>query len=425
MTPASGFDRRTLLKASLFGAGAFALPSLLAACSPISSNGGGGKGGDGPIRVGVISPLSGAWTVYGKAHSAGFQLAVDEINAAGGTLGREWELILADSKTEPQVVTEQANRLVREENVDFLAGTFSSAERNAAAPVATQANKLLLYPTFYEGQSQKFYPGVCNPNVFMFGPEPSEQVWPHLEYIVRKHGGKFFMIGSDYVWPQEANRLTKQKLEELGGSVVGEVYIPFNTPQYGSVISQIRRSGADVVFLTLTGSDTVNFRRQFAAAGMKQDFVVWTIDDEEAATSGIGPDATVGDYVSFDYFWSIDTPNNQEFRKKIAEKFPDVIMNTVGVAMYNAAHMTAKAIEKAGEVSTDGIRSGLEGMTFDGAPQGSLTMRAEDHQAVLPSYLVQAQPNWTGPDDMFKVVHKVDSVEPETAQCDSLPLSKA
>ena len=139
------------------------------------------------------------------------------------------------------MVTEQANRLVREKQVDFLAGTFSSAERNAAAPVATQANKLLLYPTFYEGQSQKFYPGVCNPNIFMFGPEPSEQVWPHMDYIVKKHGGKFFMIGSDYAWPRETNRLTKDKLEELGGSVVGEVYIPFNTPQYGSVLNQIRR----------------------------------------------------------------------------------------------------------------------------------------------------------------------------------------
>lgn len=424
-TPSRSYDRRTLLRGGLYSASAFALAPMLSACAPKSSTGGGGGSSSGPIRVGVISPLSGAWTVYGKAHSAGFELAVEEINAAGGTLGREWELVVADSKTEPQVVTEQANRLVREEQVDFLAGTFSSAERNAAAPVATQADKLLLYPTFYEGQSQQFFPGVCNPNVFMFGPEPSEQVWPHLEYMVNKHGGKFFMIGSDYVWPQETNRLTRQRLEELGGSVVGEVYIPFNTPQYGSVINQIKRSGADVVFLTLTGSDTVNFRRQFAAAGMKNDFVVWTVDDEEAATSGIGPEATEGDYVSFDYFWSIETPNNEKFRAKVKEKHPDVIMNTVGVAMYNAAHMTALAIEKAGEVSTAGIRSGLEGMTFAGAPQGSITMRALDHQAVLPSYLVQAQPGWTSPDDMFKVVQAVDSVEPEAAQCDTLPLSKA
>lgn len=427
MTTSRVVERRSLLKAGLFGAGALAVPPLLSACAPksASSSDSSAGGAKTPIRVGLISPLSGAWTVYGKAHSAGFQLAVDEINAAGGTLGRKWEVVIADSKTQPQVVTEQANRLVREENVDFLAGTFSSAERNAAAPVVTQANKLLLYPTFYEGQSQSYYPGVCNPNLFMFGPEPSEQVWPHLQYIISKHGHKFFMVGSDYVWPRETNRLTKQKLTQLGGSVVGEIYIPFNTPQYGSVLDQIRNSGADVVFLSLTGSDTVNFRRQFAAAGMKKDFVVWTVDDEEAATSGIGPDATEGDYVSFDYFWSINTPNNQSFRKKVQAKYPQLLMNTVGVAMYNAAHMTAKAIEKAGNVTTDGIRSALEGMTFDGAPQGAITMRAEDHQAVLPSYLVQAQPNWTSPDNMFKVVHEVASVQPQAAQCAHLPLSKA
>lgn len=421
--PTRTLNRRTLLGAGLAGAGAMAMSPALTACAPKSSGGGGGGAGD-KIRIGLISPLSGAWTVYGKAHSAGFELAVEEINARGGTLGREWEVVVADSKTEPQIVTEQANRLVREERVDFLAGTFSSAERNAAAPVATQSDRILLYPTFYEGQSQEFYPGVCNPNLFMFGPEPSEQVWPHLEYITGKHGNKFFMIGSDYVWPQETNRLTRQKLEELGGSVVGEVYIPFNTPQYGSVLNQIKRSGADVVFLTLTGSDTVNFRRQFAAAGMKEDFTVWTVDDEEAATSGIGPDATAGDYVSFDYFWSIDTPNNKAFRAKVSQKYPDVIMSTVGVAMYNAAHMTAKAIEASGEISTEAIRSGLEGMTFDQAPQGSITMRAEDHQAVLPSFLVKARPDWTGPDDMFELVQQVKSVTPAIAACDDLPLSE-
>jgi urea transport system substrate-binding protein len=417
-----GIERRTFLKGSVLSA--LAASSLVAACAPkgADSSGGGGTGDTGPIRVGVISPLSGAWTVYGKAHIAGFQLAVDEINAAGGSLGRTWELVVADSRTQPQVVTEQANRLVREENVDFLAGTFSSAERNAAGPVVTQADKILLYPTFYEGQRQEFHPGVCNPNIFMFGPEPSEQVWPHLEYVLKEHGSKFFMIGSDYVWPRETNRLTKQRLQELGGQVVGEVYIPFNTPQYGSVLNDIRRSGADVVFLSLTGSDTVNFRRQLAAAGMKKDFVVWTVDDEEAATSGVGPEASAGDYVSFDYFWSIDVPNNQEFQQRVRAKFPDVLMNTVGVAMYNAAHMTAMAIEKSGEVSTDAIRSGLEGISFDKAPQGTVTMRAEDHQAELPSYLVRVRPNWTGPDDMFEVVQNVESVTPQPAECDRLPL---
>ena len=217
--------RRDTLKAlgasTALAAGSLAAPAIIRSASAAD-----------PIRVGVISPLTGAWTVYGKAHSAGFQMAVDEINEKGGVLGRPLEVVIGDSKTEPRIVVEQANRLIRQERVDFLAGTFSSAERNAAGPVVTSANKILLYPTFYEGQEKEYYPGVCNKNIFMFGPEPTQQVWPHMEHMMNEFGKKFFMIGSDYAWPRVTNLVTKRKLEELGGEVVGEVYIPFNTPQY-------------------------------------------------------------------------------------------------------------------------------------------------------------------------------------------------
>ena len=298
-------SRRAFLKTTGIGAVVLAAPAIIRPASAAD-----------PIKVGVISPLTGAWTVYGKAHISGFQLAVDEINAAGGVLGRQIEIVVGDSKTEPRVVVEQANRLIRQERVDFLAGTFSSAERNAAGPVVKAADKILLYPTFYEGQEKKYYPGVCNPNIFMFGPEPTQQVWPHMEYMTKKFGKKFFMIGSDYAWPRVTNEVTKQKLKELGGEVVGEVYIPFNTPQYESVLRDIRKSGANIIFHSLTGSDTVNFRQQFAAAGMQKDFVTWTVDDEEVVTSGLGPAVSANAYVSFDYFMSIDTPNNKVFLEK-------------------------------------------------------------------------------------------------------------
>ncbi len=332
---------------------------------------------ESPIKVGIISPLTGAWTVYGKAHISGFELAADEINAAGGVLGRKIELIVGDSKTEPRIVVEQANRRIRQEGVDFLAGTFSSAERNAAGPVVKAANKILLYPTFYEGQEREYYPGVCNKNIFMFGPEPTQQVWPHMEYMMKKFGKKFFMIGSDYAWPRVTNLVTKRKLDELGGEVVGEVYIPFGTPQYESVLRDIRGSGADIIFHSLTGSDTVNFRQQFSAAGMKDDFTLWTVDDEEVVTTGLGPKVSGGDYVSFDYFMSIKHPNNAPFLERFRKKFgQDALMNTVGVAMYNGAHMAARAIEKAGEVSTESLRDALKEITFDGGPQGPGTCAA-------------------------------------------------
>ncbi len=375
-----------------------------------------------PIRIGVISPLTGAWTVYGKAHISGFELAVEEINAAGGVLGRKLEIVIGDSKTEPRIVVEQANRLIRQEKVDFLAGTFSSAERNAAGPVVTQANKILLYPTFYEGQESEYYPGVCNKNIFMFGPEPTQQVWPHMEYMMKKYGKKFFMIGSDYAWPRVTNKVTKQKLTQLGGSVVGEVYIPFNTPQYESVLRDIRSSGANIIFHSLTGSDTVNFRRQFVAAGMNKDFILWTVDDEEVVTSGLGPDVSAGTYVSFDYFMTIKHPNNVDFLKRFRAKFgKDALMNTVGVAMYNAAHMAALAIKKAGSVETDKLRAALKGISYDRAPQGPVVMRTEDNQIVVPSYLMKVRKGWTNVTDMFEEVQSFKAVQPLAARC-KLPL---
>lgn len=378
---------------------------------------------EAPIKVGLISPLTGAWTVYGKAHSAGFELAVDEINAAGGVLGRKIEVIVGDSKTEPRIVVEQANRLIRQEGVDFLAGTFSSAERNAAGPVVASADKVLLYPTFYEGQEQKYYPGVCDKNIFMFGPEPTQQVWPLMEYMTKKFGKKFFMIGSDYVWPRVTNEFTKEKLKELGGQVVGEVYIPFNTPQYESALRQIRDAKPNIIFHTLTGSDTVNFRKQFVAAGMNKDFTLWTVDDEEVVTSGLGPDVSAGAYVSFDYFMSIKNPNNEAFLNRFRAKFgKNALMNTVGVAMYNAAHMAALAITKTGKVTTEGLRDGLKDLEYDKAPQGKVKMRGLDHQMVLPSYLMKVRHGWTGVGDMFEEVRHLDSVTPANARCKSLPL---
>jgi urea transport system substrate-binding protein len=146
------------------------------------------------------------------------------------------------------------------------------------------------------------------------------------------------------------------------------------------------------------------------------------VDDEEVVTSGLGPEVSQGDYVSFDYFMSIEQPNNKAFLERFKQKFgQDALMNTVGVAMYNAAHMAAKAIEKTGEVSTDSLREGLKDMTFDDAPQGAVRMRAIDNQMVVPSYLMRVREGWTGVNDMFEEVQSFESVEPLDARCD-LPL---
>lgn len=404
-------DRRSFLAAT---GGAVAATSV-AGCL--------GSGGDDVVKVGVLSPLSGDWTVYGEAHSRGFELAVQEINNNDGINGADIEIVLRDTETKPSVVTEQANELIRSEDVDVIAGTFSSAERNAAAPVVTENDIPLLYPTFYEGQSQEFFPGACNELLFMFGPVPAQQSDPWMDHMISEYGDRFYMIGSDYVWPQETNRRVRNTLEEMGGTVVGEEYIPLGTSDFSSPLDDIQNAEPDIVFGTLTGQDTINFGRQFYNQELNEEIAYWTVDDEEFATEGKGPEAAAGTYVSFDYFQAIDTPENNEFIEKVQDEYgSDAGMNTVGAAMYNAGHALAQAANEVGSVGTDDLIDGLEGLTFQG-PQGEITMREKDHQAVLPSYLVRVNEDFTGYEDMFEIIDSVGPTEPGEADCD-FPLKR-
>ncbi|MFB6107284.1 MAG: substrate-binding protein [Haloplanus sp.] len=405
-------SRRRFLQASVASAGVTAL----AGCS-----GGGPGGSSGPVKVGVLSPLSGAWTVYGKAHRRGFELAMDEVNDNGGINGRDVKVIVEDTKTDPKTVTEKAQKVIRRDDVDVVAGTFSSASRNAAAPVVTQEDTVLLYPTFYEGQDQEKFPGTCNDLLFMFGIVPSQQAAPWMDYMTSEHGKKFYMVGSDYVWPHLTNKRVKQSLSDLGGEVVDEEYIPLGTSDFGAVLSRISNSDADVVFGTLTGTDTIAFAKQFYSRGLNEEFTYWTVDDEEFATQGKGPQAARGTYVSFDYFQTIDTDLNNKFVDKVKSKYgKETGMDTVGAAMYNAGHMFAKAANSAGSVKTDDVIGGLEGLSHTG-PQGDVTMRKKDHQMVLPSYLTKVPEDWSDPNDfegMFEVVDSKKSVTPATANCE-------
>lgn len=409
--------RRELLKSGAAATG-------IAAVAGCVMNPGGG--GSGPVKVGVLSPLSGAWTVYGRAHKRGFELAMQEINNNGGINGRDVELVVEDTKTDPKTVTEKAQKVIRQNNVDIVVGTFSSASRNAAAPVVTNEDKVLLYPTFYEGQDQENFPGTCNDLIFMFGIIPSQQAAPWMDRMTSEFGDRFYMIGSDYVWPRVTNRRVKSSLEKLGGSVVGEEYIPLGTSDFGSVLSRIQDSDADIVFGTLTGTDTIAFAKQFYNRDMNEELTYWTVDDEEFATQGKGPQASHGTYVSFDYFHTIDTDLNGQFVQKVKKEYgQNAGMDTVGAAMYNAGHMFAKAANEVGSVKTDDIISGLEGLEHTG-PQGNIKMRKKDHQMVLPSYLAKIPDSWSNPDDfegMFEIVDKQESVTPQTANCD-FPLGK-
>src|SRR3989454_6955860 len=352
------------------------------------------RAAQGPIRIGFLSRAfpPAIPTVNDSPIARGFLLAVDELNARGGVLGRPIEVALGDYTSDPKNVAAWATRLLQEK-VDVLAGPVTSAERNAVGPIVSGADKLLLYGSFYEGQDQEHFPGVCNKLIFMFGPEPSQQFVPHLDYIIQRHGRVFYGLGSDYVWPRVVLRRLRAALETRGGRLVAEEYFPLGGQKdFEPVLERIRASGAAVVFGALIPPDNLTFARQFYQAGIDQKLAYWGASDHEATTRAKGPQASAGSYSSFDYFMALQTPENQRLRAKHG---PDALMYTAGVAMYNAAHMFARAAEQAGSLDTDKLVSALEGIRSRG-PQGEVYMRAKDHQIVVPSYLARARKEWRG-----------------------------
>jgi len=435
----SGTERDFTNRRSVLKAGAAALTVTgLAGCS---GNGGGdsgdggsngGDGGDGgtnggssgssdPITVGLLSPLSGAWTVYGRAHKRGFEIAIDQVNADGGINGRQVEIILEDYETDPKIATERAQKLARQDDVDVFAGSFSAASRNAVMNVANQAGLVLLFPTFYEGQVQSAYPGMCNDLLFNFGPTPDQQAGPWIERMVSDHGSSLYYIGSDYSWPRIWRDQLERMLNERDISdyeFLGTEFMPFGTEDFSGVFSQIEDTNPDIIFSTLTGNNAGNFMKQFSGRGMKEDYTYWTMNDEEFTTQGLGPEASSGTYQSFDYFHMLDTEVNNQLIEALHNEYnADAGMNTVGVAMYNGGIAWAKAANQAGSIATDDVIAALEGIEWEG-PQGTITMREKDHQALLPSYHARTREGWTDFNDMFEILGNEPNPDTPLGDCE-------
>jgi urea transport system substrate-binding protein len=411
-------DRRTFLKT-----GVTALSAVgVAGCTGGSgSTGGSDSESSEPITVGLLTPLSGAWTVYGRAHKRGFEIAIDQVNAEGGVNGREIEVVVEDYETDPKLATEKAQKLARRDDVDVFAGSFSAASRNAVMNVANQESLILLFPTYYEGQIQEAYPGMCNELLFNFGPTPDQQAGPWVEQMVEDHGSSIYYIGSDYSWPRIWRDQRERILNErdiTGYEFVSTDFIPFGTSDFSSVFSNIENTDPDMIFSTLTGNNAGNFMSAFHSRGMKEDYTYWTMNDEEFTTNGIGTEASAGTYQSFDYFQMIDNEVNNQLVETVKSEYDsEAGMNSVGAAMYNGGIAWAKAANEAGSIETDDVIPALEGIEWEG-PQGTITMREKDHQALLPSYHARTTENWSDFSDMFEILGREPDPNTPLGDCD-------
>ena len=243
-------SRRALLKQSalLAAAGVVSAPAIIRAAEP--------------IRIGILQPFSGGLEALGEQGYQGAKLAVDEVNDKGGLLNRHVDYIRADDKTDPKTAVERTLELIQRDNVDAIIGPVTSANRDAIMPTIDRLKTPLLYATDYEG-------GVCDRYITCYSAVPEQWVKPLIPYVREHYGDAFFLVGSNYVWPQKMNAAIKNVASQVGARTVGEEYVPFGNKDFTSILRKIESSGANVLVNTVVGADAVTLVKQFTAAGLK------------------------------------------------------------------------------------------------------------------------------------------------------------
>jgi urea transport system substrate-binding protein len=355
-------------------------------------------------KAGLITSLSGEWTIYGIPMHQASLIAVDEINEKGGVLGEKFTLITEDDQTDTRLDAEKARKLIEADNVNVIGGPISSAMREAVTPIINAARMLLLYPTFYEG-------GVCNKLIFCFGEVPAQQIYPFLPYVMDKHGPNVYIIGADYIWPHVLNEHVKKAVRDKGGRVVGEEYAPIEVSEFAPTIRRIQASKPDIIFSDLAGTAHLAFYKQFVAAGLKGKIAIATPVVDETAVAALGPEVAEGIYSCFAYFDNLDTPRNREFRSKYTARFKNITTTgTIAESMYIGYHMYAMAVNKAGTTDIPAVIKALEsGLSFE-APEGRVYLEPETHHLTRTMHI--AQVNAQGRFEILKSIPDVPSGEP-------------
>jgi branched-chain amino acid transport system substrate-binding protein len=359
-----------------------------------------------PIKIGVAVGLSGANSVVAPAVVQSSQLAVDEINAAGGILGRKVELDIADDASGAVGAQKAYDTLVFQKDVDAVISMETSAARNAALPAVTRGRKPLIYTSFYEGRS-------CNPWMYINGWVPEQQVAPVVDYFVKDKGAKtFYLVGNDYAFGRGMLEFTKKYIEQHGAKVVGEEYLPIDGTDWTPILSKIRAAHPDaLISATAGGAPNVALAKQLKGSGLTLPYGNLAIDEATAKSMG---DVATGIYMSGSYFTSISTPENAKFLAAMQKRFGTDLKtpNELSEPQYEAFFLYKAAVEKAGSTDPSKVIAALGEVQFDG-PRGVVSMNKSRHTP-LSMQLGQIQS-----DGAVKILETFHGVDPG-AQCPNL-----
>jgi urea transport system substrate-binding protein len=371
--------RRQLLAGAATLSATAMLPNLARADVPATSavNTTGLAVTDTEVTVGILHSITGTMAISETGSVEAEKLAIDQINAQGGVLGRKIKYVQEDGASDWPTFAEKAKKLLVQDKCAAVMGCWTSASRKAVLPVFEQYNGMLYYPTFYEGLEQ-------SKNVIYTGQEATQQILAGLNWVTKEKGAKtFYLLGSDYIWPRTSNKIARIHISKvLGLNVVGEEYFPLGSTEFNTVINKIKLKKPDVIYAIIVGGSNVAFYKQLKAAGIdmvnKQTLMTISVTEDEIL--GIGGENIVGAYACMKYFQSLKNPNNEKFvpafKKMWGEK---AVIGDVTQAAYLGPWLWKLTAEKAGSFDVDKIAAASPGVEFKGAPEGYVRIHENHH----------------------------------------------
>jgi urea transport system substrate-binding protein len=359
---------------------------------------------DDTVTVGQLHSATGTMAISETGSIEAEQLAIDQINAQGGVLGRKIKVIQEDGASDWPTFAEKAKKLLEADHVAAVFGCWTSASRKAVLPVFEKDNGMLYYPTFYEGLEQ-------SKNVIYTGQEATQQILAGLDWIAKEKKAKtFYLIGSDYIWPRTSNKIARKHIENvLHGSVVGEEYYALGSTSFGSLINKIKLKKPDVIYAIIVGGSNVAFYKQLKAAGITSDkWTLLTISSTEDEVLGIGGENIAGFYSAMKYFQSLDNPNNGGFVKAFKAKYGEKsVIGDVTQAAYLGPWLWKLTVEKCGSFDIDKVAAASSGVEFKGAPEGYVRVHDANHHLWSKLRIGQWQT-----DGQAKVLYESELIEP-------------
>jgi len=333
-----------------------------------------------PIVVGILHSQSGTMAVSENPVVDATLLAIEEVNAAGGVLGRSVKPVVVDGKSEPEEFARLAEKLLAEDKAVAVFGCWTSASRKAVRPIVERNQGLLFYPVQYEGLEH-------SPRIVYLGPAPNQQLLPAIDFLTGALNKKrLFLVGSDYVFPRTAHEIIRDRVRELpGATVVGESFVPLGSPDVAGAIDRVRACAPDAIVNTLNGSTNVHFFRALRAAGVTADTVpTLSVSIAENEVEGLNPSALAGDYLAAAYFQTVDRPESQSFVRRFRSRFgADRVVSDPMAAAYCGVHLWAGSVDAAGTTDPTSVSDALRGRSFDD-PRARVTIDADTQHAWLP-----------------------------------------